>query len=331
MPHGSGLGLYPYGEVASAENDEVSSTYEGRHLTVLGTEIGSEMAGHSLQQKGHPLVVGEHIVGVAFNTEVAGGYVTFDTEGIWLLSVVATDQDGDNAVIAGDELFINKSDGIISKNNNKLTHTRFGYALGGVVVSQTAIISVKVHWCDDDEEELVGQSGAEFVSADASHRFREYHYEAQGGGYPHGDHLELTVTTLPCNSAQALVRKLLWTNATNLITGYCAVGEFELIVTGGAGTMDTTSVIHLTSNIGTLSATHVGNFAAGWIYIDEYATVQGEQLNNLFIINDTDTDYPYTTDSAALFSTSGAMTCNHSLRISVNGTPYWIMVASTWA
>lgn len=332
MPEGSGIGLYPYGEVGSNENDEVSSTYEGRHLTVLASQITSHMAGHALQQKGHPLVVGEHIVGVAFNTEVLGtDLISFDSEGIWLLSVVGTDEDGNNAVVAGDELYIHKTNGIISKNRNTVTHTVFGYALGGVTAGNTAIISVKVHWGQDDEEELVGQQGAPFVGADASQRFREYHYEAQGGGYPHGLHIELNVSTVACVSAQALVAKLRWTNDDNWVTGYGCAGEFELEIAGGAGLMDNIYVIHLTSHVGVLTMTTLQNVVAAWIAIDEYAGEGGSQVHSLFNIVDVDSDYPYTTDSATLFSTSGDMATNHVLRFEVNGVRYWILCSDTYA
>ncbi len=333
MPEGSGLGLYPYGEVGSAENDEVSSTYEGRHLTVLGTEITSHVAGHTLQQSKHPMVVGEHIVGVAFTTETATGktrYVAFDTQGLFLLSVVATDEDGDNAVVAGDELYIHKTTAIISKNRNTVTHTLFGYALGGVTAGNTAIITVMVHWGPDDEEELVGQQGAPFVGADASQRFREYHYEAQGGGYPHGLHIELNISTVACISAQALVAKVRWTNDTNLVGGYCAAGEFEIEIAGGAGLIDNMFCIHLTSHIGALTMTTTVNVETAWIAIDEYAGEEGSQIKNLFRIVDVDSDYPYANDNENLFvASSGDKTPTHALKFLVNNVAYWILCCTT--
>lgn len=326
MPEGTGIGVYPYGEVGYArENDEVSSTYEGRHLTVLASEITSHDPAHALQQKGHPLVVGENIVGVAFVTEVAAtDPIAFDTEGIWLLSVVATDQDGNNAVVAGDELFINKSTAIISKNANKVTHCHFGYALGGVNTGQTAIISVKVHWDPDDEYELVGQDAAPSVSIDVGHRFREYHYEAQGGGYPKGDYLKLTISTASCNSAQALRRVLAWTADGNWVTGYAAVGEFDLeIATGDAG-MDTTCVIMLTANC-LFPGTGHNNFQFSWIRIQEYSAVEGSRINSLFEINDNGATYPLANDLTSLFvASSGDLVTTHTLRFVVNAVPYYI-------
>ena len=147
MPYGTGIGVYSAGEVGSAlQADEVSSTYEGRHLTFLASEInhGNVL---SVVTKGYPVIVGEDIVGIAFTTEVnAGDYIAIDTEGIWMLSVVATDHAGNNAVVAGDRLYIDHTSAVISKDGTVGTHIPFGYALGGVTTGQTAIIAVKVHW-----------------------------------------------------------------------------------------------------------------------------------------------------------------------------------------
>ena len=320
----TGIGVYP-GSATAVENDEVSSTYEGRHLTFLASDItGHE---HAVVTKGHPVVIGEHIVGVAFNTEVnATDLIAIDTEGIWNLKVAATDQDGNNAVVAGDEIFVGKTTGLLSKNNNKFTHTFFGYALGSIAAGSTFTIAVKVHWDPEDIEELVGQVGTPFVSLDASHRFREYHYEARGGGYPHGDHLELNISTKSCNSAQALVRKLRWTADDNWITGYAAVGEFELEVAGGAGAMDTTCVLHLTSNIGPLTGTGHNNYQLSWVRVQDYAGVQGDQVNNLLEINDTLAAYPYAASTDDLFITlAGDVEATHAMKFTVNAVEYWFL------
>ncbi len=323
----TGIGVYK-GSADLSENDEVSSTYEGRHLTFLESDItGHE---HTWVTKGHPVVVGEHIVGVAFLTGTAAtDKIAIDTEGIWALSVVATDEDGPNAVVAGDELFIHKTTAIISKNANKVSHTRFGYALGSITTG-TLVIAVKVHWNPGDEYELVGQAGALSVGTDASHRFREYHYEAQGGSYPHGDHLELTVTTLSCNSAQALVRKLLWTADDNWVTGYAAVGEFELIVAGGNATMDTCCILHLTSQIGPLTGTGHNNYILTWLWCHDYAAGVGDQVNNLFSITDDLGTYPAANDATTLVTaSSGDLAVTHTIKILINAVNYWILLRNT--
>jgi len=175
----------PYGVyTAGVAGDEVSSTYEGRHLTFSESQLthpdnsAEEVA--NLVNKGDPVLVGEDIVGVAFlsgvsvNTEL----IPIDTEGIWQLSVVAEDEDGDVAVAVGDELYINKSSAILSKIANKNTHQRFGYALYPINSGVTDVIPVKVHWNPDDALEKVGTHAVPEESAHADKIFREYRYRS---------------------------------------------------------------------------------------------------------------------------------------------------------
>lgn len=319
--YGTSMTQYPANRV---DGTQVSSTYEGRHLTFAESEI---TAPAGLTQKGDPILVGENIIGVALNTAVlVTDLIAVDTEGIWNLEVVATDDDGNVAVVPGDEIYIHKTTGVLSKNRNKNTHQRFGYALGTITTGETAVIAVKVHWDPDDEFEVVGQAGAVVASATASERFREYHYEAQGGGYPKGDHLELTISTAPCNSAQALRRVLRWTADDNWVIGYSAVGEFDWIVLAGAGMMDTGCVIMLTSHL-ELTGTSTNNFVASWMKIIEYAQEAGDQINNLIELSDTDADYPYAASINRLFITlAGDVGATHAMRFNVNGTSYWFLV-----
>ncbi|MBW2308513.1 MAG: DUF2190 family protein [Deltaproteobacteria bacterium] len=91
--------------------------------------------------KGDPVAVGD-IVGVSLlSASGATDYVTVDTEGIWYLSVVGTDDNGDTAVAIGDDLFISSS-GVLSPDSSG---TPFGVALGAVTSGATAVIAVKVH------------------------------------------------------------------------------------------------------------------------------------------------------------------------------------------
>jgi len=102
--------------------------------------------------KGYPvifdIVAGAHGVGVAFNTEVAGtDLIAVDTEGIWNLSVVSSDDAGNSLVVAGDPLYINTTTAVISKIRNNATQIPFGYALcqgNGDGAAHT--LAVKVHW-----------------------------------------------------------------------------------------------------------------------------------------------------------------------------------------
>ena len=90
--------------------------------------------------------------------------------------------------------------------------------------------------------------------------------------------------------------------------------------------MDTTSILRLTSSVGTLVGTDHNAFAFGWIYIEEYTTREAEQCNNLLLLVDTDGDYPYTNDPNNLFTaSSGDLVVTHTMKFLVNGTKYWFL------
>ena len=169
------IGVYDTGRTAG---EECTSTGEGRHVSALESELTHPTHTDGLVNVNDPVMVGENIVGVAFKSAAAAtDLIVIDTEGLWYLSVVATNDRGNVAVVAGDELFINKTTCIISKDFNKNTHAHFGYALGGVVSGETAVIPVKVHWDPDDAEELVGNSNAYYTGTILTGmNFREYRY-----------------------------------------------------------------------------------------------------------------------------------------------------------
>jgi len=199
----------PYGVYTpGVAGDEVSSTEEGRHLTFTESQITHPShPADGFVNKGDPVLVGENIVGVAFLSAVADtDLIPIDTEGIWQLSVVATNEDGNVAVAVGDELFINKTTCIISKNPNKNTHQRFGYALYAIASGDTDVIPVKIHFDPDDATELVGVSGAPYTTALAN-TFREYRYECSAAaGASQGIYIRQYLTgdgTLTANSLRA--------------------------------------------------------------------------------------------------------------------------------
>jgi len=332
MPtYGSGLGLYPYGEVADArENDEVSSTYEGRHLTVLGSEVtGHE---HSYPTKGHPVVVGEHIVGVALKTLTADtDYVAMDTEGIWMLSVVATDELGNVAVVAGDELYINRTTAIISKNNDKNTHTLFGYALGGVTAGNTAIISVKVHWNPDDGLELVGVSGTPFESARAGITFREYYYEAQGGGIIEGVRTELAVTTTRGVTACTNYNKLQIEGTSDVLSGRSSVIEARLEILAGDQMSHTTTVACLDWSC--LNTSGLNNYVNAYCMLRDRTHATVGQIRSLFHFMDHAAlpEGGVTLGNAVLQDCNAAKTHNVSVACSYGPalTLFWLMGTTT--
>lgn len=163
MP-GVQVGVYPGEQTAGTE---VSSTYEGRHLTVRDDELIHPVAADTFVNKGDPVVLCDAgapatygaAVGVALiDGVVAATEVSLDTEGIWNLQVYAENDLGNNAIEIGDRLYIRAGDlsGVqsvdglgdaeISKITDSRTQVPFGYALGSMVAGGEGIIAVKVHW-----------------------------------------------------------------------------------------------------------------------------------------------------------------------------------------
>ena len=156
-------GVYPAMDAATA-GDEISSTYEGRHLTFLESELFHPYHADGYVDKGDPVVAQTstgRIVGVALKSAAAAtDYIAIDTEGIWALMVYADtdtcwDQEGTGAVVPGDALFINHvtagaiTAGVgacgISKRRDKATQIPFGFALGSIDALGEGVIAVKVH------------------------------------------------------------------------------------------------------------------------------------------------------------------------------------------
>jgi len=144
--------------------DEASSTYEGRHLTVLESELVHPYhAADGLVDKGDPVIVGDPTlgacsVGVAFKSAAAAtDKIAVDTEGIWYLNVLGKESDGTinghaHALSLGDPIYIQKvpstSVYLLSGQDDPSDFIPFGYVLGDVTSSLTVptLVAVKVHW-----------------------------------------------------------------------------------------------------------------------------------------------------------------------------------------
>ena len=139
-------GTYP---VADAQDPglEISSTYEGRHLTLLESDLVHPSHSDGFVDKGDPVVSATGkpvIVGVSFKSAAAAtDRVAIDTEGIWNLDVVGSNDAGNVAVAGGDVIYINTTTAVLSKISNQATQVVFGYALGIVASGATTAIAVK--------------------------------------------------------------------------------------------------------------------------------------------------------------------------------------------
>ena len=138
-------GVYPTADVCEI-GDEISSTYEGRHITLFADNI-EHGSGVSYVTKGYPVWFGD-AVGIPFGTQAAATnpLIAIDTEGIWCVDVLADNDAGNDAVIPGDALYINTTTNLVSKIRDNATQLPFGYALGNIGAGLTETIAVKVHW-----------------------------------------------------------------------------------------------------------------------------------------------------------------------------------------
>ena len=157
MSYGTKCGVY---EADLTAGTEVSSTYEGRYLTFLSSELHGPNAAIV---HGDPVFLDTlrgDIVGVAMTSQHAtlDNLITIDTEGIWNLSVIARDDWGNVAIVPGDALYIDHEDavGTIDRRQDPESHILFGYALGAVSEGNTAVIAVKVHWAPHENNILMG-------------------------------------------------------------------------------------------------------------------------------------------------------------------------------
>ena len=159
------FGVYGEADALSA-GDEISSTYEGRHITVFESELFHPYRTSTFVNKGDPVVINAaegKIVGVALATATADtDLIAVDTEGIWALTVYGDTDElwlhiDDGQVHPGDPLFIDRvtaiavaaGDGVgacaLSKRRDKATMIPFGFALGHVAALGVGVIAVKVH------------------------------------------------------------------------------------------------------------------------------------------------------------------------------------------
>jgi hypothetical protein len=145
--------------------DEISSTYEGRHITIEENLLTHPYHADGLVDKGDPVLIKGTdglgmIVGIAFTSAVAAtDLIAIDTEGIWALNVMGaiSDQTADGlakALTAGNAVYMKIAAGtvgapyMLSAEDDPSHFVPFGYLLGDVSASTTSptLVAVKVHW-----------------------------------------------------------------------------------------------------------------------------------------------------------------------------------------
>lgn len=129
-----------YYDPSREAGEEVSSTFEGRHVMVQEIVlIHADLLGDGLVQKGQPVAFWEG-VGIALKSASSTSEnIPIDTEGVWRLSVVAA-----NPIVIGQSLFITNA-GVVTDDPTNAWAV-IGYSLQAITGAGTEIISVKVHW-----------------------------------------------------------------------------------------------------------------------------------------------------------------------------------------
>jgi predicted RecA/RadA family phage recombinase len=119
--------------------EEVSSTFEGRHVYIQESILIHADHGDGLVDKGQPVAFWDG-VGIALKSATSiSENIPIDTEGIWRLSVVAVAE-----IKVGQALFITDT-GIVT-DDPTTAWAVIGYALQAIAGAGTEIIAVKVHW-----------------------------------------------------------------------------------------------------------------------------------------------------------------------------------------
>lgn len=119
--------------------EEISSTYEGRHVNVQEILLVHVDPGDGLVDKGQPVAFWEG-VGIALKSaESTSENIPIDTEGIWRLAVVST-----YPVMVGQSLYIDVN-GVVTDDPTN-AQAVIGYALQAITGAKTETIAVKVHW-----------------------------------------------------------------------------------------------------------------------------------------------------------------------------------------
>ena len=119
--------------------EEVSSTFEGRHVYVQEIVLIHADLGDGLVDKGQPVAFWDG-VGIALKSATSTSEnIPIDTEGIWRLSVVAT-----WPIMVGQSLFITAA-GVVT-DDPTAAWAVIGYSMQAITEAGTEVIAVKVHW-----------------------------------------------------------------------------------------------------------------------------------------------------------------------------------------
>ena len=142
--------------------EQASSGAEGRVLTFEESQISHPSHTDGFVDGKDPVCIG-NIVGVSMSGAAAAtDLIAVDTEGIWWLNVVASNDGGTSAIARGDRIYINTTTCVLSKIVTAATQIPFGVACGALGASGTAaVLAVKVH--QDPTWDALGYSNDSYI------------------------------------------------------------------------------------------------------------------------------------------------------------------------
>ena len=139
----------PYLDTHRHAGEQVSSTFEGRHVMIEEFNLVHPAHADGLVDKGDPVAFWDG-VGVALKSaESINESVPVETEGVWRLSVTNTGINAFGSIVVGQVLFIDANGVIFDEWSTSFAI--FGYALQPIAdpgqgAPITEVIAVKVHW-----------------------------------------------------------------------------------------------------------------------------------------------------------------------------------------
>jgi hypothetical protein len=313
--------------------EEISGQYQGRILTIVESELVHPSHTDGFVDDGDPVIHGDSCVGIALGSAAAAtDLIAVDTEGIRVLTATATDESGNSSIVYGDEIFINTTTAILSKNRNKATQKRFGYALSGLATGTTDVIAVKVHGVPDEPYTIIGTSAAFQAMGTRANANQEYRRSTATSGDVRGEYMALALAGIGASGEAGRFRTIveavgvatahgshsgLEFDADGTLTGLGVGGRATLIAPDRAafatlaGGMSELYAAGDSTDFGAATMHSIHRFA-----MDGDATGKATADNVFEFVGLSATQYAANTDTA-----------DHALRVVINGDIRYIMVS----
>jgi len=134
----------PYYDAYRSAGEQISSTFEGRHVLIQEANLIHPAHADGFVDKGDPVAFFDG-AGIALKSaQAATDVIPVDTEGIWRVSVTNTGLNAFGTIVVGQVLYIDAA-GVVY-DDWTTSYAIFGYAMQPIDSVRTEVIAVKVHW-----------------------------------------------------------------------------------------------------------------------------------------------------------------------------------------